>query len=601
MRIDRGLARRAGGRPLQPGRLPLLLAGLAAATGMLTAGAGSAVAADDCPRVNPPNALRLVAGSGQTAKLGTAFQTNLQVALANTNGCPVTGTLAGVEVRFTAPASGASGAFAASGTNVAVVGTDVTGGATAPPFTANDSAGSYSVHADSPYGSVDLQLTNTGSGVPASIVATGGTGQTATVNSQYEQPLQAQVLDTDGRPVQGASVTFALATGLSGASASFLGGGAQASATTNASGQATSPPLLANTSAGRFTASASTSGIANVATFALTNHAAANTLSAITATRQSATVGTRYRRPLRARLLDSGRQPIEGATVTFMLPQTGSGAGASFVGGTSQATATTDGDGQATSPPLVANSTPGSFTAAASVPGIGKPVSYQLRNLPGRLTATGSGQAASVGQRYRRPLTVRLLAPDGQPIEGATVTFTLPQTTASAGASFPDGATQATATTDASGRASSPPLVANNTAGHFTATATVTGNPRPARYALRNLAGRPATITAGAASGESTPAGSRFPIPLAVTVEDADGNPVAGARVTFTAPADGPSGRFTTRTSRSTRVVRLTTNAKGVAVAPAFTANRLPGGYIVTAATGGQRAAFALINRAPGA
>jgi hypothetical protein len=47
--------------------------------------------------------------------------------------------------------------------------------------------------------------------------------------------------------------------------------------------------------------------------------------------------------------------------------------------------------------------------------------------------------------------------------------------------------------------------------------------------------------------------------------------------------------------------VRLTTNAKGVAVAPAFTANRLPGGYIVTAATGGQRAAFALINRAPGA
>ena len=43
---------------------------------------------------------------------------------------------------------------------------------------------------------------------------------------------------------------------------------------------------------------------------------------------------------------------------------------------------------------------------------------------------------------------------------------------------------------------------------------------------------------------ESTAVGTRFPIRLAVTVTDTHGNAVAGALVTFTAPAHGPSGSF---------------------------------------------------------
>jgi hypothetical protein len=44
--------------------------------------------------------------------------------------------------------------------------------------------------------------------------------------------------------------------------------------------------------------------------------------------------------------------------------------------------------------------------------------------------------------------------------------------------------------------------------------------------------------------------------------------------------------------------VRVRTNAQGVAVAPAFTANATAGGYAVTATVAGsrQRAAFALVN-----
>jgi hypothetical protein len=147
--------------------------------------------------------------------------------------------------------------------------------------------------------------------------------------------------------------------------------------------------------------------------------------------------------------------------------------------------------------------------------------------------------------------------------------------------------------TDATGRATSPALVANKVAGRFTATAAVTSGNRTVSYSLRNVAGKPDAISAGGASGQSAPVGSRFPIRFAVTVTDANNNAVSGAVVTFRAPASGPSGRF----PGGGRSVRVTTNAEGIALAPAFRANQTPGGYVVTASAGGERAAFALVNR----
>ena len=59
-------------------------------------------------------------------------------------------------------------------------------------------------------------------------------------------------------------------------------------------------------------------------------------------------------------------------------------------------------------------------------------------------------------------------------------------------------------------------------------TATALGA-QPGEYTLENLAAAPASITAGAVNGQSATVGERFPIPLAVTVTDNNGNPVAGA------------------------------------------------------------------------
>ena len=102
-----------------------------------------------CPSSNPPNQMTLVAGTPQTATLGSAFATGLQVAISNSDGCPVTSAAAGTPVTFSAPSGGASGVFSASATNTAVVGADASGTVAAPSFTANTAAGSYTVTATS--------------------------------------------------------------------------------------------------------------------------------------------------------------------------------------------------------------------------------------------------------------------------------------------------------------------------------------------------------------------------------------------------------------------------------------------------------------------
>jgi len=369
----------------------------------------------NCPSSNPPNQMTLVAGTPQTAILQSAFASGLQVALTNSDGCPVTSAAAGIPVTFSAPSSGASGVFSTSGSNTVIVGADASGSVAAPTFTANTAAGGYTVTASSQYGSVSFSLTNTAAGVPARMVAIPLKRRSARVAGRFPEPLQVRVLDAGGNPVAGTTVTFTIG---------------------------------------------------------------------------SATAGT---------------------------CGTSTAASASFTGGGAQATATTDASGLATSAAFTANTAAGSFTATASVSSAG---------------GSGSESAGKGG--------------------GPTVT--------------------------------------------------------PVSFSLSNLAGKPTKIAPGVGSTQSTPAGSAFPIRLAVTVTDADKNPVPGALVMFSAPAAG--GHFTLRSHGSRRhrarvsyahTVAVKASDCGIAVAPPFSASRQPGGYIVKASAKPARsAAFALVNEAPG-
>jgi protocatechuate 3,4-dioxygenase beta subunit len=588
------------------------------------AGSGAAAeAAQDCPATNIPDSLVLEGGTPQWSKLASPYASPFEVGLANSNGCPVTTGLVGVPVTFSAPASGASGTFAASGSNSAIVGTNAAGVAAAPQFTANRTSGDYTVVATSQYGSLTFALHNTASGVAAAILAVSPSREAATVGSAYAQPLRATVLDPNGTPVAGASVTFSLgsATGGNGgagsgaatAGASFDGGGAQATETTDATGTAVSPRLTANDVAGAFAASATTAGVVEPAAFSLRNVAGKPpTIRALSRGTQSALVDARYATPLQVRVLDGQRKPVQGASVTFTLGSAGGGggggaqaaAGAAFVGGTGQATQTTDADGVAVSPAFSANGTAGTFAATATTAGTSAAASFALDNLAARtatLRATGGARSASVGHRYAKPLRVDLRSANGNPLQGVTVTFTIGSGGAGGGASanaasatFAGGGGQATAVTDAAGVAASPQLTANTVAGTFTATATAGGADGTAAFSLRNRAGGAKAVAAGVAASESTVVATRFPVRLAVTVTDGNSNPVPGAFVTFSAPTVGPSGRF----AGGAQIVRMRTDASGVAVAPPFVADRAAGGYVVRATVRGvaRSAAFALVN-----
>jgi hypothetical protein len=88
-------------------------------------------------------------------------------------------------------------------------------------------------------------------------------------------------------------------------------------------------------------------------------------------------------------------------------------------------------------------------------------------------------------------------------------------------------------------------------------------------------------------------ANSGLGAPLVVIVEDAGGNAVSGASVTFSAPVSGASGLFSNSTTTITRI----TNMSGI-VSETFTTNALLGNYQVMASVAGVStpAAFTVTN-----
>jgi hypothetical protein len=207
---------------------------------------------------------------------------------------------------------------------------------------------------------------------------------------------------------------------------------------------------------------------------------------------------------------------------------------------------------------------------------------------------SGTPQSAAVGAAFAAPL-VATVTTGGSPMSGVTVTFTVPATGATG--SFAGGVN--TATTNASGVATSAVFTAGTTDGAYTVTASVSGVSTTANFSLTNTAGAAASIAATGGSGQSAVVGAAFASALVATVVDSGSNPVSGATVTFTAPVSGASGIFATTPPSSTASV--TTDANGLATSPALTAATMAGTYTVAATVAGVSTAadFSLTNTAP--
>jgi hypothetical protein len=219
---------------------------------------------------------------------------------------------------------------------------------------------------------VPVTLTVADPHVPATIRATGGTPQSATVNKNFTNPLVATVQDATAHSVSGVLVAFNPPT--SGASGTFACGN---TALTNASGIATSQVLKANTIAGKYTVTAKANALTSNPGFVMTNLAGPPaSIAATGGTPQTTAVNTAFAKPLQATVNDSFGNPVAGATVTFTAPT--SGASGTFAGGVN--TAKTNSAGVATSTVFTANGTAGSYTVTAKTGTVTTSPGFQLTN-----------------------------------------------------------------------------------------------------------------------------------------------------------------------------------------------------------------------------
>ena len=434
---------------------------------------------------------------------------------------------------------------------------------------------------------VPVILTIADSHVPATIAATSGTPQSATVAKAFAADLVATVKDASSNPVSGVLVTFNAPT--SGASGTFACSGN--TAITNSAGVATSQVFTANTKSGRYTVTATGDALTTNPGFALTNKAGApSTIAATAGTPQTATVNTAFATNLAATVLDAYGNPVGGATVTFSAPA--SGASGTFAGGVT--TATTNAQGVATAQVFTANTVAGAYTVTATVGTHTTSPGFALTNRAGAPAAVastaGTPQTATVNTAFATNLAATVTDGFGNPVSGATVTFNAPASGASG--TFAGGAN--TGTTNSLGVATAAVFTANTTAGSYAVTATAGTVTTSPGFALTNKAGAPASIAAAGGTPQTATVNTAFAKRLTATLKDSFGNPVAGATVTFTAPASGAGGIF------AGGVNTANTNAQGNASAPVFTANGTVGSYTVMAKVGALNTnpGFALTNQA---
>jgi hypothetical protein len=471
-----------------------------------------------------PASVTAAAGAAtQSASVGTAFGQALSVTVRDTHGNAVPG----VTVSWTPPASGPTAALSAT--------TAVTGptGAASVDATAGVVTGAYTVQASvagvaTP---ASFALTNT-AGPPGTVAQVSGSPQQAVVDAPYAAPLVVEVRDVQLNPVPGAMVVFSAP--LTGASAVL----SAASAVTGTDGRA-SVTATAGTVAGAFQVTATVTGAAAPASFALTNlpGPAASVVAASSSSGQSSQVGQPFASALAVTVTDQHGNAVAGVTVDFACPAGGPTCTVS------PASAVTGADGKAQAD-ATAGTTPGSYDATATVSGLAA-ATFALTNLvgpPGSIAVVAGGaQRATVLDDFGSPLLVVVRDDLQNPVPSVTVTYEVVSGGAQAAVLSSD-----TAVTDASGQASVT-ATANGAQGSYEVRATAAGVATPATFALENTA----VVTAMTAKVEllvfSAVVGGEGSARLSVAVGPTQAGAHPGGTITVTgtrplSPAPGQPG-----------------------------------------------------------
>ncbi len=351
-------------------------------------------------------------------------------------------------------------------------------------------------------------------GAAASVSATSATTLSAVVGALVAPVPSIRVLDANGNPVAGVNVTFAASNG-----STVVGG----SKTTNLSGVASPDGWQMGANVGSFTLSATVGSLTPVVFTATARNAAAAALTIVAGNNQTATVGRTLPIDPAVRITDAFGNPIVGQEVVFEVI---SGGGSAVV-----RRPLTDASGTATVGAWTLGETPGTNTLRATATGLtlaGNPVTFTATATAGAPSAlaivAGNNQTATAFSTVAVNPSVVVRDSRGNPVQGVTVTFA-----PSAGGAVTGGS----AITNAAGVATVGSWRLSAVAGAQTLTASLAG----VADVIFQATATAGTATAVQVVGDSVlPA---FPVnsfvsPLpTVRVVDANGNPVAGASVTF--------------------------------------------------------------------
>jgi len=357
----------------------------------------------------------------------------------------------------------------------------------------------------------------------------------ATVGTNFADPLAVAVQDASGNPLLGVPVTFSVSPGTSsagpagGAGAAFPDGSSAVTVLSNSHGEAIAPALSANDVAGSYTVSATTGNTSTA--FMLTNIAGAPAnVTVYGGGPQDTPIGSAYSHRFGVLVTDSFGNPVADVPVGFAAPEFGatgafksgptappitpgpttSGAAPQIIAILIGATVPTNVLGIATAPTFTANHTPGSFTVTATVAGVSNPANFHLTNttIPAAIkVVAGSGQSTTVNTRFAQTLEARVTDAAGKPVSRITVDFEVPAT-------GPSGtfASPGQIVTGSSGVARAPALFANDVPGTFTVNAWVVDITGPAVFTLTNTARTAKAIKVVGRSALVGPSGKRFKV-----------------------------------------------------------------------------------------
>lgn len=250
---------------------------------------------------------------------------------------------------------------------------------------------------------------------PAGVSVAVGADQTQDGGLAFAVRPRVRVTGADGRPVVGAAVRFGVPAGR----ASFRTADGSATAVTvptAADGSATAPVLSAGRTTGRLTVTASVAGLGSVSLPERVQPSPVVSLGTTAPLQQvqTAAVGNRFARPVTVVVRDLFGT-VAGRPVGF-----GIRGPATFVGGARSAVVRGAADGTATSPPVLAGSTPGAVTVDAGVaddlptgpdsrPTAAVPLGVTAAGSTGpdlRVEVTGVPATARLGDSFEVPVRV---------------------------------------------------------------------------------------------------------------------------------------------------------------------------------------------------